>query len=87
MNYRLIISSEAEFDIEDAFKWYEESSSGLGSEFVRAVDGCFALIGRNHDGLSQSISASTTGIDTPFSLWSNVCCGRRCHYYNRLFSR
>ncbi|MBF2015868.1 MAG: type II toxin-antitoxin system RelE/ParE family toxin [Rivularia sp. T60_A2020_040] len=47
MSYQLIISPEAEFDIEDAFKWYEESSSGLGSEFVRAVDSCLALIGRN----------------------------------------
>ena len=47
MNYQLIISPEAEFDIQDAFEWYEQSSTGLGSEFIRAVDGCFALIGRN----------------------------------------
>lgn len=47
MIYRLIISPEAELDIQDAFKWYEQGSSGLGSEFVRAVDSCFALIGRN----------------------------------------
>jgi len=47
MNYQLLISPEAEFDIQDAFEWYEQSSTGLGSEFVRAVDGCFALIGRN----------------------------------------
>ena len=38
MIYRLIISPEAELDIQDAFKWYEQGSSGLGSEFVRAVD-------------------------------------------------
>ncbi len=30
-----------------AFEWYEQSSTRLGSEFFRAVDGCFALIGRN----------------------------------------
>ncbi len=47
MIYRLIISPEAELDIQDAFKWYEQGSSGLGSEFVRAIDSCFALIGRN----------------------------------------
>jgi plasmid stabilization system protein ParE len=47
MIYQLIISPEAELDIQDAFEWYEQRSSGLGSEFVRAVDSCFALIGRN----------------------------------------
>ena len=47
MIYQLIISPEAELDLQDAFEWYEQASSGLGSEFVRAVDSCFALIGRN----------------------------------------
>jgi plasmid stabilization system protein ParE len=47
MSYQLIISPEAEFDIQDAFEWYEQRSLGLGSEFVRAVDSCFSLIGRN----------------------------------------
>ncbi|MUG94367.1 type II toxin-antitoxin system RelE/ParE family toxin [Scytonema sp. UIC 10036] len=47
MTYQLTISPEAELDIQDAFEWYEQRNSGLGSEFVRAVDSCFALIGRN----------------------------------------
>ena len=47
MSYQLIISPEAELDIEDAFQWYEQRDSGLGSEFVRAVDSCLASIGRN----------------------------------------
>ncbi|AFY53212.1 hypothetical protein Riv7116_0618 [Rivularia sp. PCC 7116] len=34
MNYQLIISPEAEFDVQDAFEWYEQSNTGLGSEFV-----------------------------------------------------
>jgi plasmid stabilization system protein ParE len=37
MSYQVIISPEAEFDIQDAFEWYEQRNSGLGSEFVRAV--------------------------------------------------
>ncbi len=45
--YQLIISPEAELDIQDGFEWYEQHSSGLGSEFVRAIDSSFALIGRN----------------------------------------
>lgn len=47
MNYSLIIRPEAQFDIQDAFEWYEFQSPGLGSEFVRAVDTCFSGIGRN----------------------------------------
>jgi plasmid stabilization system protein ParE len=47
MNYKLIIQPEAEYDIQDAFKWYESQNSGLGSEFVRAVDVCLSGIGRN----------------------------------------
>ncbi len=47
MSYQLIISLEAELDIQDAFEWYEQRDSGVGSEFVRAVDSYLALIGRN----------------------------------------
>jgi plasmid stabilization system protein ParE len=47
ITYRLIIRPEAELDLEDAFLWYESQSSGLGSEFVRAVDTCISTIGRN----------------------------------------
>jgi hypothetical protein len=38
MNYKLIIRPEAEWDIQDAFEWYEAQTPGIGSEFVRAVD-------------------------------------------------
>lgn len=47
MNYQLLIRPEAEVDIQEAFEWYEERNSGLGSEFVRAVDTCLSTIGRN----------------------------------------
>lgn len=47
MNYRLLIQPEAELDLEEAYNWYEKGSSGLGSEFIRAVDASLALIGRN----------------------------------------
>ena len=47
MNYKLLISPEAELDIEEAFEWYEEHNPGLGFEFIRAVDSCLASIGRN----------------------------------------
>lgn len=47
MNYRILIQPEAEFDLQEAFDWYEENNSGLGSEFIRAVDASLAKIQRN----------------------------------------
>jgi plasmid stabilization system protein ParE len=47
MSYRLIISPEAELDIQDAFEWYEAQTPGLGFEFTRAVDTGLSSIGRN----------------------------------------
>ncbi|MFO5494595.1 MAG: type II toxin-antitoxin system RelE/ParE family toxin [Cuspidothrix sp.] len=46
MNYKLIIQPEAEYDIRNAFEWYESQNPGLGLEFVRAVDACLSGIGR-----------------------------------------
>lgn len=47
MSYSLVIRSEAELDIQDAYQFYEERSQGLGSEFVRSIDACISKIGRN----------------------------------------
>lgn len=47
MKYRLLIRPDAELDIQAAFEWYETHASGLGSEFVRAVDVCLSGLGRN----------------------------------------
>lgn len=44
MSRRVIARDEAEADIVEAALWYERQRAGLGSEFVRAVDGCFELI-------------------------------------------
>ena len=43
----LVIRPEAEADIEEAFRWYEAQSPGLGPAFVRAVDACLAGIERH----------------------------------------
>lgn len=46
MRHRLIVRAEAEADIEEAFRWYEARSPGLGAEYVRAVEACLAGIAR-----------------------------------------
>jgi plasmid stabilization system protein ParE len=45
--YQLLISSDAEADIEDAVKWYRNIGSGLESEFIRALEACLSSIRRN----------------------------------------
>jgi plasmid stabilization system protein ParE len=41
---RFIIRPEAESDIAEAYEWYEAQSSGLGAEFLAAVDEGLAAI-------------------------------------------
>ena len=50
MNYRLILRKGAEADISDAYHWYEEKVSGLGSEFILAVDRTLDFIQGNPEG-------------------------------------
>ena len=44
---RLMVQPDAEADLLIASEWYETRSPGLGTEFLRAVDVCFALIRRH----------------------------------------
>lgn len=46
-NYTTRIQPEAQAEIVEAHQWYEDKAEGLGAEFVRAVDACFASIERN----------------------------------------
>ena len=41
-----IVRPLAEADVQEAFAWYEEQAQGLGHEFLRALDVCYATIER-----------------------------------------
>ena len=41
MPYKLRLQNEAIFDMQQAFEWYEEQRSGLGSSFLDEVETCF----------------------------------------------
>jgi plasmid stabilization system protein ParE len=43
----LIILSEAEQDITEAYDWYQERELGLGEEFLRCIDASIQTIERN----------------------------------------
>jgi len=44
---RIIIRKTAEEDLANAISWYEQQSPGLGGEYLRAVEGCIAMIARH----------------------------------------
>lgn len=43
----IVVRPEAEDELTEAFRWYEERSTGLGFEFIRTEDACIASIERN----------------------------------------
>ena len=46
MTSRFVVQPQAEDDLASAFRWYEGKSWGLGTEFLRVVDVCFANVRR-----------------------------------------
>ncbi|MFV2066687.1 MAG: type II toxin-antitoxin system RelE/ParE family toxin [Pirellulales bacterium] len=44
MTYRLVIQPEAEADLDEAYRWYENQRSGLGGEFIESVEAVFERI-------------------------------------------
>ena len=53
MTPRFIVRPAAEADIAEAALWYEFRSLGLGTDFLRAVDVCFAEIQRSPERFPQ----------------------------------
>ena len=46
MAAELIIAPEAQQDVDEAYRWYEDRRSGLGEEFLGCVDACIQAICR-----------------------------------------
>ena len=47
MTYEVIVRPEAALEVEEAYRWYEERSEGLGLEFLRVADACLSSAQRN----------------------------------------
>ena len=58
MKLPLRISEEADAEMAEAVRWYEEHRLGLGGEFLAAVDAAVARIEAN-----QRIGSRTLGVD------------------------
>jgi plasmid stabilization system protein ParE len=46
MAAELILAPEAQFDLVEAYAWYEKRRAGLGEEFLSSVDACLESIRR-----------------------------------------
>ena len=46
MAAELIIAPEAQQDVDEAYRWYEDRRLGLGEEFLGCVDACIQAIWR-----------------------------------------
>jgi len=44
MTYRLVLQPEAEADLNEAYRWYEDQRPGLGGEFIESVEAVFERI-------------------------------------------
>ncbi|MGE0606408.1 MAG: type II toxin-antitoxin system RelE/ParE family toxin [Pirellulales bacterium] len=47
MAVELIVSPEAEDDLNEAYAWYEARRTGLGGDFLSRVDACIQIICRS----------------------------------------
>jgi len=65
MPVELVIATESEFDIAEAYVWYESRRAGLGEEFLSSVDACLESMRRRpeirpivHEGYRRSPDTS-----------------------------
>ena len=47
VTWQVTVRKAAETDLLEAARWYDMQSKGLGTEFLRAIEGCIAAISRN----------------------------------------
>jgi plasmid stabilization system protein ParE len=43
----IILTEDAQQDLDEAYHWYQEQNHGLGQEFIRCVDATLSEISRN----------------------------------------
>jgi hypothetical protein len=53
MPVELFVVPEAENDVFEAYRWYEEHRTDLGEEFLSCVDACLQRIRRSPEGPSS----------------------------------
>ena len=57
MAAELVVAPEVEFDIAEAYAWYEGKRIGLGEEFLSSIEACLESI-RRHPEIYQVVHES-----------------------------
>ncbi len=55
MTYRLVLQPEAEADLSEAYRWYEDQRPGLGGEFIESVEAVFERIRQTPECLRPTV--------------------------------
>ena len=74
MKYKLIISAEAESDIENAMDYYEEKQRGLGKRYLLSIKEAIRLVVRNSFAFAR-IYLEIRKVNTkrfPYSLFYSI---------------
>jgi plasmid stabilization system protein ParE len=56
LKFKLVFLEEAQADVRDASKWYEDQSPGLGKQFIKAIRAALKSIGTTPFGFSSRSS-------------------------------
>lgn len=75
MKYHLIVKPEAELDILEAARWYEQQQSGLGKRFIEAVDDKMSMVEENPLHLSRKIQKNTSCFGEEIHICHSFYCG------------
>ena len=54
MSFKVLVSNDAENDLDEAFLWYESQMEGLGEKFIHNIDKGFEFI-RSHPKASSIV--------------------------------
>ncbi|OQP64818.1 hypothetical protein A3860_18860 [Niastella vici] len=74
MAYKLEIRGEAEEEIFEAYKWYEEQTPGLGERFIVELEAVFNKISRTplHYKIARSVFRQASIKSFPFVVYFEI---------------
>lgn len=74
MEYKVCLIKQAEFDIDNAFFWYETQQPKLGEKFIRYIDKGFQFIAKYPKASQQRIKSVRCHIISkfPFGIYYKI---------------
>lgn len=70
MSYEVSIRPEAEAEIGEAYRWYEQQQDGLGSDFIVSLEEGMAKIIEGPEKVSCCTQECAEAVNPSFPLWN-----------------